>query len=114
MKTREYIKKYLLDDQEVDFFTRDAKDHFLQDLALDLKTLILERLQKEKNLPYSVFHNMVKQINQKFWAISNKRNGKAFTMEFWNAFYAVHVTKIRDQYFPNDNRETYYPNISRP
>lgn len=108
MKTRDYIKKYKLDDEEIDYFTRDSKDSFLKDLALELEGFISERLNKEGNLPYSVFHGMIKQINQKFWAISNKRCGNAFTGEFWNAFYAIHIVRLREKYFPNESKSTYY------
>lgn len=43
---------------------------------------------------------MVKQVNDKFRAISNKKKGFAFTFELWNAFFAIKVIPIRNKYFP--------------
>lgn len=97
MKTIDYIKKYRLDKNNKSL----SKLEFFKDLEKEL----LERIQeREKNypgdLPYKIFQNSVKQVNDKFWAISNKKKGIAFTFELWNAFFAIKVIPIRNKYFP--------------
>lgn len=96
MKTIDYIKKYGLDKNN-----KSLSKLFFKDLEKEL----LERIQeREKNypgdLPYKIFQNLVKQVNDKFWAISNKKKGIAFTFELWNAFFAIKVIPIRNKYFP--------------
>lgn len=100
MKTNDYIKKYGLDKNNKSL-SKLEKDEFFKDLEKEL----LERIQeREKNypgdLPYKIFQNLVKQVNDKFWAISNKKKGFAFTFELWNAFFAIKVIPIRNKYFP--------------
>lgn len=100
MKTIDYIKKYGLDKNNKSL-SKLEKDEFFKDLEKEL----LERIQeREKNypgdLPYKIFQNLVKQVNDKFWAISNKKKGFAFTFELWNAFFAIKVIPIRNKYFP--------------
>ena len=78
MKTIDYIKKYGLDKNNKSL-SKLEKDEFFKDLEKEL----LERIQeREKNypgdLPYKIFQNLVKQVNDKFWAISNKKKGIAF------------------------------------
>lgn len=99
MKTIDYIKKYGLDKNNKSL-SKLEKDEFFKDLEKEL----LERIQeREKNypgdLPYKIFQNLVKQVNDKFWAISNKKKGFAFTFELWNAFFAIKVIPIRNKYF---------------
>lgn len=101
MKTIDYIKKYGLDKNNKSL-SKLEKDEFFKDLEKEL----LERIQEkeknytEDNLPYRIFQILVKQVNDKFWAISNKKKGIAFTFELWNAFFAIKVIPIRNKYFP--------------
>lgn len=100
MKTIDYIQKYGLDKNNKSL-SKLEKDEFFKDLEKEL----LERIQeREKNYPgdlsLNIFQNLVKQVNGKFWAISNKKKGIAFTFELWNAFFAIKVIPIRNKYFP--------------
>lgn len=100
METNDYIKKYGLDKNNKSL-SKLEKDEFFKDLEKEL----LERIQeREKNYPgdlsLNIFQNLVKQVNGKFWAISNKKKGIAFTFELWNAFFAIKVIPIRNKYFP--------------
>ena len=93
MKTIDYIKKYGLDKNNKSL-SKLEKDEFFKDLEKEL----LERIQeREKNypgdLPYKIFQNSVKQVNDKFWAISNKKKGIEATLHE-NTF------DIRNKYFP--------------
>lgn len=101
MKTIDYIKKYGLDKNNKSL-SKVEKDEFFKDLEKELLERIQERERNytENNLPYRIFQILVKQVNDKFWAISNKKKGIAFTFELWNAFFAIKVIPIRNKYFP--------------
>lgn len=101
MKTIDYIKKYGLDKNNKSL-SKLEKDEFFKDLEKELLERIQERARNytEDNLPYKIFQILVKQVNDKFWAISNKKKGIAFTFELWNAFFAIKVIPIRNKYFP--------------
>lgn len=101
MKTIDYIKKYGLDKNNKSL-SKLEKDEFFKDLEKELLERIQERERNytEDNLPCRIFQNLVKQVNDKFWAISNKKKGIAFTFELWNAFFAIKVIPIRNKYFP--------------
>lgn len=101
MKTIDYIKKYGLDKNNKSL-SKLEKDEFFKDLEKELLERIQERERNytEDNLPYRIFQILVKQVNDKFWAISNKKKGIAFTFELWNAFFAIKVIPIRNKYFP--------------
>lgn len=101
MKTNDYIKKYGLDKNNKSL-SKVEKDEFFKDLEKELLERIQERARNytEDNLPYRIFQILVKQVNDKFWAISNKKKGIAFTFELWNAFFAIKVIPIRNKYFP--------------
>lgn len=101
MKTIDYIKKYGLDKNNKSL-SKLEKDEFFKDLEKELLERIQERARNytEDNLPYRIFQILVKQVNDKFWAISNKKKGFAFTFELWNAFFAIKVIPIRNKYFP--------------
>lgn len=101
MKAIDYIKKYGLDKNNKSL-SKLEKDEFFKDLEKELLERIQERERNytEDNLPYRIFQNLVKQVNDKFWAISNKKKGIAFTFELWNAFFAIKVIPIRNKYFP--------------
>lgn len=101
MKTIDYIKKYGLDKNNKSL-SKLEKDEFFKDLEKELLERIQERERNytEDNLPYRIFQILVKQVNDKFWAISNKKKGIAFTFELWNAFFAIKIIPIRNKYFP--------------
>ena len=101
MKTIDYIKKYGLYKNNKSL-SKLEKDEFFKDLEKELLERIQERERNytEDNLPYRIFQILVKQVNDKFWAISNKKQGIAFTFELWNAFFAIKVIPIRNKYFP--------------
>ena len=101
MKTNDYIKKYGLDKNNKSL-SKLEKDEFFKDLEKELLERIQERARNytEDNLPYRIFQILVKQVNDKFWAISNKKKGIAFTFKLWNAFFAIKVIPIRNKYFP--------------
>lgn len=96
MKVKDYVQKYKLQERENIQFDNNG---LLEDLNKDFENQI-SLYTKNAHFTYEIFHNLVKQINQKFWAISNKRLGNSFSREYWNAFYAKFVLRKRALLFP--------------
>lgn len=102
MKTHEYVTKYQLQNPNV-IQTKEMRTNLLKDLSQDLEQRILLLPKEKGEVSYTRFHNLVKEINQKFWAISNKKLGEAFSYNYWNAFYALHIIPLRKKYCPKEH-----------
>lgn len=95
MKTKDYVIKFGLDLENFEF----NRDGFLSELNKDL----LESLPKyidPKNPSYPKFKSCIREIEGKFWAISNKKVGRPFSPRLWSAFFAIYVIPLRSKYFP--------------
>lgn len=98
--TSHYVGKFKLDQENFEF----QREELLKDLSLDF----LELIEKEKitskgtkdGFTYQKFKNCVNQIETKFWAISNKKIGLPFTKKLWSAFFAIYLSKLRGELFP--------------
>lgn len=116
MKTKEYIKTFKLDLENYEFnreeFIRALGKEFLDRLEL----IHIARVNKGMDFPFKVFQELVKEMQTKFWSISNKKVGKPFTPELFSAFYASAVIPAREKYFPEEHaaivakREKYLEN----
>lgn len=100
MKTKDYVKKYKLDSKESNKFLRDE---FLEDLREEfLEKIQIEQKQRKKYmLPFTIedFNRVVKNMEQKFISISNKKLGDPLTDGLFKAFFAKCIVPIRAQYF---------------
>lgn len=99
-KTDAYVKDFQLLDLE-HRFDREA---LLLELNKDLEELI-ENSRKtskgtEDGFTYLKFKQCVKQIEEKFWNISNKKAGHPFTKNYWSAFFAIYIVPQRANLFP--------------
>lgn len=54
----------------------------------------------ETSFNFDKFKEIVKQVETKFWAISNKKVGEPFTKNLWSAFYAVYIIPVRAKIYP--------------
>ena len=103
MKTKDYVKKYHLDSKDSNKYPREE---FLWDLRAEfLEKLQIEIKQRKKySLPFTIgdFNRVVKNMEQKFMSISNKKLGDPFTDNLFKAFFAKHIVAIRYQYFPRE------------
>ena len=54
---------------------------------------------------YEKFLHAVKEQQDKFWSISNKKAGEPFSEKLFSAFFALHVIPIRANLFPNLHAE---------
>jgi hypothetical protein len=99
MKTKDYIKEFKLDLENYEFnreeFIRALGKEFLDRLEL----IHIARVNKGMDFPFKVFQELVKEMQTKFWSISNKKVGKPFTPELFSAFYASAVIPAREKYF---------------
>lgn len=105
MKTKDYIKKFRMDEENFEFdrdeFLKELNKEFLDRLELTQKYRELNKM----DFPFKVFQEIVKEMQSKFWAISNKKVGKPLTPELFSAFYAYAVIPAREKYFPKEHAE---------
>lgn len=104
MTTKEYVKRFKLDLENYEFnredFLKALKDEFLERVILTKESREKSNLQ----FTYNIFQSLVKEIQSKFWAISNKKAGKPFTKELFGAFYAMAIVDIRTKFFPEEQK----------
>ena len=91
MKTKEYVKKYKLNESG-----KFNHSEFVSDLTIDFLTL-LEVGKAQKNI--KGFDNAVRAIRMKFDAINNKTVG-CIPEKLWKYFFATVIAKIREECFP--------------
>lgn len=104
--TKYFVGKYRLDQENFEF----SREDFLSDLNQDFLTLLNASAGNPlvitpEIFPYHKFRVVVKQMEQKFWAISNKKIGVPFTKNLWSAFYAIYVVPVRDSIYPKVNKK---------
>lgn len=106
MNTSWYVKKYKLDTEKSDKFNREE---FVNDLGKEfteqLENTILARKKYDLSMDFKIFQQIVKNMQAKFNAISNKKLGKPLTEGLFSAFYATVVIPARAKYFPKEHEE---------
>lgn len=112
--TKEFVKQFNLDKENAEFsreeFLAELNNFFLEIMfkAISVytpedkesKLLNLHRLSASGRFTFDMFKQAIKQTEQKFWAISNKKSGLPFTKKLWGAFYAIYVVPRRKYLFP--------------
>lgn len=83
MKTKDYIKEFKLDLENYEF----NREEFIRALGKEfldrLKLIHIARVNKGMDFPFKVFQELVKEMQTKFWSISNKKVGNPFTPELF-------------------------------
>lgn len=107
MNTKAYIKKYHLDEPEKsDFFDRKA---FIKDLQQEFneqfQNTLVVRAKQGLGMEFNIFQQIVKNIQAKYNAISNKKIGEPLTEKLFSAFYAIAVIPIRAKYYPEEHEK---------
>ena len=104
MTTKQYVEKYKLNKLN----SRIPFEKFLQDLIAEFDEKIEITIQSRKKVgldfTYNIFRELVKEMQTKFWAISNKTMG-VLPEKIWNAFYASGVVTRRAKFFPKEHKE---------
>lgn len=105
MTTKQYVIKFGLNSLESEKFDRDG---FLKDFEKEfldrVETTRIARENMKLEFTFHIFQHIIKEMQDKFWAISNKKVGKPFTMDLFSAFYAMSVIPIREKMFPEIHR----------
>lgn len=107
MKTAKYVEKFRLDDSR--FANHFDTDLFIQDFTQEFQEridhTIFSRKKSSLVFEFRIFQNIVREMQQKFCAISNKKANGPLRTELWNAFYAKAVIPARIKYFPAEHAE---------
>lgn len=114
--TKEFINEFKLNEENFEFnredFLAELNKYFLEILY---KSISKDELQnpydslisyaQSGKFTWEMFKHAVKQVEQKFWAISNKKVGLPFSKKLWGAFYAIYIIKVRSDLFPKIEAE---------
>lgn len=118
--TKEFIKQFKLNEENFEFnredFLTELYKYFLEILyksvnpsSTNYDSNIVEKdllsYVESGRLTWEMFKHGIKQTEQKFWSISNKKVGLPFSRKLWGAFYAIHVIKVRSKLFPKIEEE---------
>lgn len=102
LSTKQYLKKFRLDS---DNFNRDA---FLNELEKELheriNTTMAAREKMGLGFEFNIFQHIVREVQDKFNQISNRRNNVGFNENLFSAFFAKAVIPIRAKLFPEDHK----------
>ena len=97
MKTNEYVKQFKLDRENYNFNREKFKDR--------IEAMITACQKMKVQFTYEKFLHAVKEQQDKFRSISNKKAGEPFSEKLFSAFFALHVIPIRANLFPNLHAE---------
>lgn len=101
MKTQEYVKQFKLDREHYDFNREKFMKAFGQEFNDRIEATITACKKMQVQFTYEKFLHAVKEQQDKFWNISNKKVGKPFSEGLFDAFFALHVIPLRASLFPN-------------
>ena len=100
MKTKDYVRLFKLDKPFYEF----SREKFLNELGREFNQRVedtrLERQRRNLEFTFSIFNKIVKEIEIKFWSISNKKHGLPFSEKLFSSFFAGWIIPIRKKYFP--------------
>lgn len=105
MKTQEYVKEFKLDVPNYQFNREKFMDAFGQEFKDRIEAMVTACKKMRVEFTYEKFKHLVKEQQEKFWNISNKKIGEPFTEKLFSAFFAIHVIPIRAELFPNIHAE---------
>lgn len=101
MKTQEYIKQFKLDREYYSFNREKFMEAFGQEFKDRIEATITACKKMQVPFTYEKFLHAVKEQQDKFWNISNKKAGGPFSEGLFSAFFALHVIPLRKSLFPN-------------
>lgn len=104
MTTKEYIKKYHLQEENFNLnFDKFLKD-FINEFNERIERTIAERKKADLDFGFNIFQNLIKEMQTKFNSISAHTLG-SLPDTIWNGFYAKGVIPARAKYFPVEHAE---------
>ena len=105
MKTNEYVKQFKLDKENYNFNREKFMEAFGQEFKDRIEAVITACKKMKVQFTYEKFLHAVKEQQDKFQSISNKKAGKPFSEKLFSAFFALHVIPLRASLFPNLHAE---------
>lgn len=105
MKTNEYVKQFKLDKENYNFNREKFMEAFGQEFKDRIETVITACKKMKVQFTYEKFLHAVKEQQDKFQSISNKKAGEPFSEKLFSAFFALHVIPLRASLFPNLHAE---------
>lgn len=101
MKTKEYVKQFKLDREHYNFNREKFIEAFGQEFRNRIEATITACKKMQVQFTYEKFLHAIKEQQDKFWNISNKKVGEPFSEGLFSAFFALHVIPLRASLFPN-------------
>lgn len=101
MKTQEYVKQFKLDREHYNFNREKFMEAFGQEFNDRIEATITACKKMQVQFTYEKFLHAIKEQQDKFWNISNKKVGEPFSEGLFSAFFALHVIPLRASLFPN-------------
>lgn len=105
MKTNEYVKQFKLDKENYNFNREKFMEAFGQEFKDRIEIVITACKKMKVQFTYEKFLHAVKEQQDKFQSISNKKAGEPFSEKLFSAFFALHVIPLRASLFPNLHAE---------
>lgn len=105
MKTNEYVKQFKLDRENYNFNREKFMEAFGQEFKDRIEAMITACQKMKVQFTYEKFLHAIKEQQDKFQSISNKKAGEPFSEKLFSAFFALHVIPIRANLFPNLHAE---------
>lgn len=105
MKTNEYVKQFKLDKENYNFNREKFMEAFGQEFKDRIEAVITACKKMKVQFTYEKFLHAVKEQQDKFQGISNKKAGEPFSEKLFSAFFALHVIPLRASLFPNLHAE---------
>lgn len=101
MKTQEYVKQFKLDREHYNFNREKFMEAFGQEFKDRIEATITACKKMQVQFTYEKFLHAIKEQQDKFRNISNKKVGEPFSKDLFSAFFALHVIPLRASLFPN-------------
>lgn len=105
MKTQEYVKQFKLDREHYNFNREKFMEAFGQEFKDRIEATITACKKMQVQFTYEKFLHAIKEQQDKFWNISNKKVGEPFSKGLFSTFFALHVIPLRVNLFPNIHEE---------
>lgn len=105
MKTQEYVKQFKLDREHYNFNREKFMEAFGQEFKDRIEATITACKKMQVQFTYEKFLHTIKEQQDKFWNISNKKIGEPFSEGLFSAFFALYVIPLRASLFPNIHAE---------
>lgn len=101
MKTQEYVKQFKLDREHYNFNREKFMEAFGQEFNDRIEATLTACKKMQVQFTYEKFLHAIKEQQDKFWNISNKKVGEPFSEGLFSAFFALHVIPLRASLFPD-------------